>query len=145
LVRRIYPEYPLIGVGALIVEKDKVLLVKRASEPGFGLWSIPGGVLKVGETLEEALIREVEEETGIKVKVQNLLDVLDLIIKDENGRVKYHYVLVDYLAKPLNGSIRPSSETPEVRWIKIEDVEKYPITRTLRRLLRKLKGGEVSC
>ena len=143
MVRRIYPECPLVGVGALVVDEGRILLVKRASEPGLGLWSIPGGVLRVGETLEEALVREVEEETGIKVEVECLLDVLDLIVRDEDGRVKYHYVLVDYLAKPLGGEIRPSPETPEVKWVKIDDVEKYPVTKTFLRLLRKLREGKL--
>jgi len=132
---REYPSFPKIGVGGLVVDKDRLLLIKRAFEPSSGLWSIPGGMLEVGEELEEAVAREIEEETGIKVEVKELLGVFNFVIRDKNGRVKYHYVLIDFLAKPVGGKLRPSRETLDVRWISLKDVEKYPLTRTTRRLI----------
>ncbi|KYH39085.1 MAG: DNA mismatch repair protein MutT [Candidatus Hecatellales archaeon B24] len=92
-------------------------------------------MLEVGEELEEAVAREIEEETGIKVEVKELLGVFNFVIRDKNGRVKYHYVLIDFLAKPVGGKLRPSRETLDVRWISLKDVEKYPLTRTTRRLI----------
>ena len=134
---REYPSVPKIGVGGLVVDKGKLLLIRRAYEPSSGLWSIPGGLLEVGESLEEAVVREIEEETGIKVEVKELLDVLNFVIKDEAGKVKYHYVLIDFLAKPVGGELRPSRETLDVRWVSLKDIEKYSLTRTARRLISK--------
>ena len=137
-----YPSMPLVGVGGLIVNEGKILLVKRAFEPRAGFWAIPGGTLELGETLEEALVREVEEETGIKIKVGKLLGVSNLILRDKRGRVKYHFVLVDFMAKPLRGKPKPSCETPEVRWVSLKELDKYRLTKTTRRLIDKaLKEG----
>lgn len=135
--RREYPEIPRVGVGGLVVDGGKLLLIKRAFEPSSGLWSIPGGLLELGESLEEAVAREVEEETGIKVEVGELLDVLNWVIRDEQGKIKYHYVLIDFLAKPVGGKLRKSRETIDVRWVKLEDLDKYALTRTARRLISK--------
>ncbi len=133
--RREYPSFPKVGVGGLVIDKDKLLLIKRAYEPSSGLWSIPGGLLEVGEELEEAVAREIEEETGIKVEVKELLGVFNFVIRDEAGKVKYHYVLIDFLAKPVGGKLRPSRETLDVRWVSLKDIEKYSLTRTTRRLI----------
>ncbi|RLI30145.1 hypothetical protein DRO53_03395 [Candidatus Bathyarchaeota archaeon] len=145
---REYPSRPLVGVGGLIVDENgRVLLVKRAFDPGKGLWAVPGGTPEVGETLKEALVREVEEETGVKIQVEKLIDVFDLIVNDEKGKVRYHFVLVDFLAKPLTGEVRPSFETPEVRWVGLKELKNYPLTATTRRLINLalekgiLKGG----
>ena len=135
--RREYPSAPRVGVGGLVVDGDKLLLIQRAFEPSSGLWSIPGGLLEVGESLEEAVAREVEEETGVKVEVGELLDVLNLVVRDENGRVKYHYVLIDFLAKPVGGRLKPSRETLDVRWVSVKEVEEYPLTKTARKLIGK--------
>ena len=132
---REYPSFPKVGVGGLVIDKDKLLLIKRAYEPSSGLWSIPGGLLEVGEELEEAVAREIEEETGIKVEVKELLGVFNFVIRDEAGKVKYHYVLIDFLAKPVGGKLRPSRETLDVRWVSLKDIEKYSLTRTTRRLI----------
>jgi len=133
--RREYPSFPKVGVGGLVIDKDKLLLIKRAYEPSSGLWSIPGGLLEVGEELEEAVAREIEEETGIKVEVKELLGVFNFVIRDEAGKVKYHYVLIDFLAKPVGGKLRPSRETLDARWVSLKDIEKYSLTRTTRRLI----------
>ncbi len=143
-VKRIYPETPLVGVGAVVQLNDRVLLIRRANDPGKGLWSIPGGLVEVGETLREAAKREVEEETGVAVEIGDLLDVIENIVCDESGRVKFHYILVDFKAKPLSGDmdVTPSSEALEAGWFTSEEIRKLPLTQTARKLLRKI-GIEV--
>ncbi len=138
--RRIYPKAPLVGVGAVIQQDRKVLLIRRAYEPSKGLWSIPGGLVEVGETVQEATKREVEEETGILIELGQLIDVIDNIVRDEMGKVKFHYILVDFLAWPTsaNPEIHPSSEALEARWFAPKEIEELPLTRTAQRLLKKL-------
>lgn len=138
--KRIYPSVPLVGVGAVICVNGRFLLIRRANEPGRGLWSIPGGLVEVGEKIRDAVKREVEEETGLKVEVGRLIDVLDNIIYDEGGRIKFHYVLVDFEAKPIgdNLELRPSSEVLEARWFTIEEMRNLPITKTTKILFRKM-------
>ncbi len=136
-MRRVYPEAPVVAVAALVLRGEELLLVRRASEPGRGKWSIPGGAVNLGERLREAVVREVHEETGLVVEVLDLLDVVEVIKRDEEGRVKYHYVIVDYLARPLSGQVRAASDALEARWVRLEDVPKLDITNTLRRLLER--------
>ena len=141
---RVYPEAPLVGVGAVVRADNKILLIRRANEPGKGLWSIPGGLVEVGETLRDAVAREVEEETGIKIEVGKLIDVVENIVRDNDGRVKFHYILVDFEAKPIIGStdVHPSPEALEARWFTPEEIKGIPITNTAKLLLRKI-GIEV--
>ncbi len=142
--RRVYPETPLVGVGAIVQKGNRILLIRRANEPGRGLWSIPGGLVEVGESLREAAKREVEEETGIEVEIGDLLDVMENIIRDENGRVRFHYVLIDFRARPISEDMElsPSSEALEARWFTPEEMKNIPLTRTVRKLLKKM-GIEV--
>jgi mutator protein MutT len=105
---RQYPDRPFVGVGAVIVSDGKVLLVKRGREPLAGQWSLPGGAVEVGETLEECLVRELREETGLDVEVGPVIEVFDRITRDDEGRVEYHFVLVDYLCWPIGGELRPA-------------------------------------
>ncbi|MFH1490346.1 MAG: NUDIX domain-containing protein, partial [Pseudomonadota bacterium] len=95
-MKREYPESPIVGVGAVIFKDNKVLLVKRAKEPGKGLWSLPGGALELGESLVDGLKREISEEVSIEIEVGGLVRVLDRILRDQEERVRYHYVIVDY-------------------------------------------------
>ena len=94
---REYPEHPLVGVGAVAVHNDKVLLVKRGHPPGVGLWSIPGGLVELGEKIEDAVKREFQEETGLICEVRDLIQVSQVIIRDDHGRIKWHYIILDYL------------------------------------------------
>ncbi len=135
MTSRTYPKTPLVGVGAVVPDGNRVLLVRRAYEPGQGLWSVPGGLVEVGETVEEAVKREVEEETGVAVSVDRLIAVLDNIVRDEDGKVRFHYVLIDYLAHPVGGEARPSKETLDVRWVNLEDVKNLQLTKTALKLL----------
>jgi len=138
---REYPDRPMVGVGALIEEGGRILLVRRRFEPGKGLWSIPGGLVELGEPVEEAVKREVREETGIDIELDGLLDVVDNIILDEDGRVRFHYVLVDYLAHPVGGSLdRSSREVRDIRWIELSRLNEYRVTKTLMRLLERLNA-----
>ena len=101
---RIYPDRPFVGVGAVIVDGDRVVLIKRRFEPLQGQWSLPGGAVEVGETLEGCVVREMREETGLEVEVGPVIEVFDRITRDEDDRVRYHYVLVDYLCWPIGGA-----------------------------------------
>jgi 8-oxo-dGTP diphosphatase len=116
VIRREFPEVPLVGVGSIIIEGDRVVLVKRAHPPIEGQWSIPGGVLEVGEMVREAAVREAHEETGLIVEPGELLGVFDRILRDESKRVQYHYVLIDFLCRRLSGELIAASDAAEVRW-----------------------------
>ena len=115
-MQREYPETPLIGVGAVVVEGGRVLLVRRGSEPLKGEWSLPGGLVELGESLEAALIREVGEETGLIVQPLELIELLDRIHRD-GQRVRYHYVIADYLCRVTGGQLRAASDADAVRWV----------------------------
>jgi 8-oxo-dGTP diphosphatase len=122
VIRREFPELPLVGVGAIIIEGDRVLLVKRAHPPIQGQWSIPGGVLEVGEMVREAAVREAREETGLMVEPGELLGVYDRILRDPEQRVQYHYVLIDFLCRPVGGELLAASDAAEVRWFRREEL-----------------------
>jgi 8-oxo-dGTP diphosphatase len=113
---REYPDNPMVGVGAVIVEKNRVLLIRRGTAPLLGEWSLPGGVLECGETLREAVAREAREETGLVVKTGEMLGVYERLIRDAEGRVRYHYVLVDFLCRPVSGDLKAGSDAADVRW-----------------------------
>src|ERR1700687_1839802 len=115
-MKREYPDAPLVGVGAIIIEHDRVVLVKRGQAPLAGEWSIPGGVLEVGETLRQAAVREALEETGLRVEVGELLGVYDRILRDSDERTLYHYVLVDFLCRRIAGEPLGAGDAAEARW-----------------------------
>lgn len=121
MLKREYPEAPLIGVGAIIIENGRVLLVKRGHPPLAGEWSIPGGVLEVGELLREAAIREAKEETGLTVEPGEILGVFDRLIRT-GDRVQYHYVLIDFLCRRVGGELKPGSDADEVGWFTSEEI-----------------------
>jgi ADP-ribose pyrophosphatase YjhB (NUDIX family) len=115
-MQREFPEVPLVGVGAIIIEDSRILLVKRAHPPLQAEWSIPGGVLEVGELVREAAIREAREETGLTVEPSDLLGVYDRILRNPEQRVQYHYVLIDFLCRWVAGDLSAASDAAEVRW-----------------------------
>jgi 8-oxo-dGTP diphosphatase len=121
-MQREFPEVPLVGVGAIIIEDARVVLVKRAHPPLQAEWSIPGGVLEVGELVREAAIREAHEETGLTVEPGELLGVYDRVLRDAEQRVQYHYVLVDFLCRRVAGDIAAASDAAEVRWFTREEL-----------------------
>jgi 8-oxo-dGTP diphosphatase len=134
---RVYPDHPVVGVGIVIVDEGKIVLIKRGNDPGRGKWSIPGGHLELGETLEVAVIREAKEETLLTVDNPTLVDVVDQIDFDEQGKVKYHYVIVDYLVHVVGGDIAAASDAEELRWVPFGEVENYVLTASFRRFFQK--------
>ncbi|MGA9528139.1 MAG: NUDIX hydrolase [Terriglobales bacterium] len=121
-MKREFPDGPLIGVGAVIIENGRALLIRRATPPLLGEWSLPGGVLECGETLREAAIREAREETGLTVEVGEMLGVYERVIRAGDGRVQYHYVLIDFLCRPVAGEIVAASDAAEVGWFRPEEL-----------------------
>jgi ADP-ribose pyrophosphatase YjhB (NUDIX family) len=121
-MKREFPELPLVGVGSIIIENELVVLVKRAHPPIQGQWSIPGGVLEVGEMVREAAVREAREETGLMVEPGELLGVFDRILRDADKRVQYHYVLIDFLCRRVGGELLAASDAAEVRWFSREEL-----------------------
>jgi ADP-ribose pyrophosphatase YjhB (NUDIX family) len=136
-MKRDYPEQPIIGVGAVIVEHDRALLVRRATEPLRGEWSVPGGMLELGETLCDGVRREVLEETGIAVEPGEVLDVFDSIFTDSLGRTQYHYVLIDYLCLPLSGEARAGSDVTDVRWVSADALPAMNLRESIEQVVRK--------
>lgn len=135
---REYPDYPRVGVGAIVLHEGRVLLVRRGRAPGLDLWSVPGGLVELGETTVEAACREVAEETGLKVRIAGVVGLLDRVTRDAEGRVRYHWVLVDYLAVPESTeTLRAGSDAAEVRWVTIDEVERLPITEGLSDMIRR--------
>ena len=120
-VRREYPERPLVGVGGVVIADGRTLLIRRGSPPLEGEWSIPGGMLELGETLRDGVAREIEEETGLRVKSEEVLDVFDSIVTDAEGKTQYHYVLVDYLCSVTGGELRAASDVSEARWATLDE------------------------
>jgi ADP-ribose pyrophosphatase YjhB (NUDIX family) len=115
-MQREFPQTPLVGVGAVVVDLGRVLLIKRGTEPSKGIWSIPGGLIEVGESLHEAVIREVEEETGLLVEPLELIELIDRIHR-EGDRVRYHYVIADYVCRVVGGNLLAASDADAARWI----------------------------
>jgi len=134
---RIYPERPIVGVGAVIVNDGRVLLVRRGHEPLKGEWSLPGGAVEVGETLRTAVAREVREETGLDVDVGPIVEVLDRIRLDDEGRVRYHFVLIDYLCRPVGGSLACASDADEARWAVLDELADYHVAESAVSVIRK--------
>lgn len=125
---RLYPARPVVGVGGIILDGHRVVLIKRKYEPLAGRWSLPGGSLEVGESLEDGAARELREETGLEVEVGPMVEVFDRILRDEDGRVRYHFVLVDYLCRPVGGTLEAADDVSEARWVALDDLEPYGLT-----------------
>ncbi len=135
-MKRLYPDQPIVGIGAVIVHEGKIVLEKRGNEPSKGKWSIPGGLVELGESLEQAVIREVKEETCLDVENPCLIDVVDNVDLDEKSKVKYHYVIIDYLVHVKNGTVQAASDAAELRWVPFDEVEKYDLTTSFRLFFR---------
>jgi len=136
-MKREYPDRPIVGVGAVIVHEGRVLLVKRGSPPLEGQWSLPGGVVELGETLRAAAEREAREEAGLVVEAGEVLEVLDRIIPGENGKPQYHYVLIDFLCRVTGGELRAGGDAAGVAWAREEELGKYRLEKPARDVVGK--------
>ena len=135
--KREYPDRPYVGVGVIVFRDKEVLLVKRNKDPNKGQWSIPGGSQMIGETAAQAAQRELLEETGVKVDQLLLIDVVDEIIPDIEGRIKYHYTLVDYMGQWQSGESRPGDDAQEVRWVRLNEISSYSLLEKTMKIIQK--------
>lgn len=145
-MQREFPEVPLIGVGAIIIEGERVVLVKRAHPPLQAEWSIPGGALEVGELVREAAVREAREETGLTVETGELLGVYDRVLRNPEQRVQYHYVLIDFLCRRVAGDLAAASDAAEVCWVTREELPALKLADDTVDVIRKgfAKSKELS-
>ena len=141
---REYPDRPVVGIGGVVIENGRALLIKRGSEPLLGQWSIPGGTLELGESLQEGVARELLEETGLEVRVLDMIEAFDRIFLDptahdvkDRSRPKYHYVIVDYLCERMSGDARAGSDVTDIAFATEEELEKFQMTKTAMRVLHR--------
>lgn len=134
---REYPERPVVGVGGVVISGGRTLLIRRGGPPLEGQWSIPGGMLEVGETLLEGVRRELAEETGIEVRVLDLIEVFERINLDGSGKARYHFVVLDYLCEAIRGEARAGSDVTDVAWAAPEELQKFSLTETATRVIMK--------
>ncbi len=132
-----YPDQPVVGIGSVIIQNGKIALIKRGNEPSKGKWTIPGGLVELGENLETAVIRETKEETLLDAENPQLIDVVDNVDLDEQGKIKYHYVIIDYLVHVKAGNIQAASDAEELRMVPFDEVEGYNLTASFRVFFRR--------
>ena len=136
--RRQYPAFPFVGVGILIEKDNKYLLIKRAAEPDKGLWTVPGGLIEVGEKAADAAAREVLEETGLVVDVGERLGVVDKIVNDDDGKVLYHFIIMFYKATPVSGELRAMDDAQDARWVPLDEFKEYELSKSLLRIMNEI-------
>ncbi len=134
---RRYPDKPMVGVGAIIFRRDRVLLIKRGREPAYGMWSVPGGLVEVGESLREAVRREVLEEVGLDVEVRDLVAALDRVILDEQGRIEYHYILLDFICESEEGNPAAASDVLDCSFAAVDSLSQYSMTEGTEQVIRR--------
>lgn len=137
--KREYPESPVVGVGAVVIKDRNVLLVKRGVDPNKGLWAIPGGSLKLGETLQEGAEREIMEETGITIRAKEPVYSFDFFERDGDGRVRFHYVIVDMMADYIGGEVQGADDALEARWVSQDELKYLEVSRNTLKILDALK------
>jgi mutator protein MutT len=131
-MQREYPKHPIVGVGGIVFRGKRVLLAKRNQDPGKGQWSLPGGMVELGETLEQALMREIREEAGIEIQIRGLARLLERIIHDDGQRIRYHYVIADYWAEMVSGEPRAASDVSDLRFVPLEEVPGMAVHRDVK-------------
>jgi mutator protein MutT len=137
---REYPLRPILAVGTIVVRNGSVLLARRGKPPSQGKWSVPGGAVDVGESLEDAARREIREECGIEVELMDTIEVIQRITRDDTQRVRFHYVIVDYLARWTGGEPRPSAEASDVHWFRPEEFDGLDMTAGTAEVIRRMLG-----
>lgn len=145
-MKREYPEAPILAVGVIIRKDDpmagsQIALVRRDKEPSKGLWTFPGGAVELGETVRDAARREALEETGLHVEVGEVAAVVDNVIRDGQGRVHYHYTIIDFFAQPIGGSLQPGTDVSDTRWANLTDLDALDMTEKAGQLARQLLAG----
>jgi mutator protein MutT len=134
---RQYPDRPVPCAAAVIVEGERVLLVQRGKEPNYGRWSFPGGAVELGETSRECAVREAREETGLEVEILDVVEVVDHTFKDADGGIRYQYLIVDYLARPVGGTLRAADDVLRAEWVPFPEAESYDLAPPTGEVLRK--------
>ena len=124
---REYPAHPVVGVGAVVVRDGKALIIKRAHEPRKGEWSLPGGLLELGESLQDAVRREIKEETSLDIDVGPVIETFDRVHRDDHGKIRYHFVIVDYVCWPNAGEAVPGSDAEGVAWVAADEIDDYKV------------------
>ncbi|NPU83357.1 MAG: NUDIX hydrolase [Syntrophaceae bacterium] len=135
---REYPDRPRVGVGAIVIREGRVLLVQRGIEPSRGLWAIPGGSLELGETIQEGAEREILEETGIVIRAGEPVYTFDFFERDQAGRIRFHYVIVDVAAEYVSGRVQSADDAADARWLSPDELEALPVSRNTLRVLRRI-------
>jgi 8-oxo-dGTP diphosphatase len=134
-MKREYPERPIVAVGAAVYRDERVLIVQRGKAPSKGVWTVPGGAVDLGETMRQAVAREVLEECAIEVEVEEVVGILDNVVRDEQGRIRYHYAIVDFAARYKSGELRPSDELMDAAWITPAEFDRYGVPAKAREVL----------
>lgn len=138
-MKRLYPEQPVVGVGAVIIKNRQIVLIKRGNEPSKGKWTIPGGLVELSESPETAVVRETKEETGVEASNPQLIDVVNNVDLDEVGKVKYHYIIIDYLVQVVSGNAQAASDAQELRFVSFDEVENLDLTTSFRSFFKNNK------
>jgi ADP-ribose pyrophosphatase len=136
MIKREYPDRPMVGVGAIIVDGARVALVKRGQAPLLGEWSIPGGMLELSETLRQGAEREALEETGLAVRATELLGVFDRVLLDDEKQCQYHYVLIDFLCERISGDLHAAGDAADARWFTVEEISELPLSEDTASVIR---------
>ena len=134
---RRYPKRPLIGVGAIMLKRDRILMAQRGKEPLKGWWSLPGGALETGESLADGVRREVREETGLDIRPLGVLEIFERIMRDASGAPEYHYVLIDYMCRVMGGTLAPGDDVCAVEWVRRRDLPNLEITEGTLEVIEK--------
>jgi len=138
-MKREYPVQPIVGVGAVVVDSGKILLVQRGVEPSLGKWSFPGGAVELGEAVRFAVIRETKEETCLDIELiqDTPMDAYDIFERDKQGKLWYHYVLLQFLAKPITGTLKPTSDAKDAKWVALKEINNYDLADSVRLFIQK--------